>query len=123
MGITGRLKRDIEKRIGGAKKPSKYKNIRTTVDGVAFASKKEAAHYVKLKAMEKVGIITDLTLQPKFPIVVNGYAIGFYAADFSYTVVSTGIRFVDDVKGMRTAVYKIKKKLVEALYVIRINEI
>lgn len=117
--------RDLPREVLQAIKPkrSKYRNIKTTVDGVTFHSRKEATHYLKLKAMEKTGLITDLVLQPKFPMMVNGVKIGCYYADFSYTVVATGIRFVDDVKGMRTAVYKLKKRIVEAMYTIRINEI
>ena len=102
---------------------SKYKAIPTAVDGIIFASKKEAARYGELKLLERAGIIKDLTLQPRYPIVFEGKLICTYIADFSYTDLSK--RFVvEDVKGMKTPAYRLKKKLVEARYPhIRITEL
>ena len=53
----------------------KYKNVKTTVDGIAFDSQKEARRYADLKLMHRAGAITDLTLQPKFDIVINGQKV------------------------------------------------
>ena len=47
---------------------SKYGAIRTTVDGVTFASKAEARRYAELKLLEQAGEIKGLELQPKFDI-------------------------------------------------------
>ncbi len=52
----------------------------------------------------------------------NQQRIGFYKADFRYEVTATGERVIEDVKGVRTAVYRLKKKLVKALYGIEIIE-
>src|SRR5690606_369436 len=53
------------------RKPSKYRNVRTTVDGITFDSKREAERYGELKTMEAAGVISDLELQPRFPLTVN----------------------------------------------------
>lgn len=93
---------------------TKYRAKPTVIDGVRFASKKEAARYCALKLREKIGDISNLTLQPVFPIVIGGQPVAKYVADFSYF--HNGAYVVEDVKGMRTPVYRLKKKLVEALY-------
>ncbi|MBN1114444.1 MAG: DUF1064 domain-containing protein, partial [Oligoflexia bacterium] len=48
---------------------NKYKNVKTTVDGITFDSKKEADRYSELKLLERAGKIKDLILQPKFEII------------------------------------------------------
>ena len=94
---------------------SKYGAIRVEYDGHKFDSKLEAARYKQLKLMEKAGQLTNLELQPKFPCEVNGKKICTYISDFRYTL-KNGKEVVEDVKGVETAVFKLKKKLVEALY-------
>ena len=93
---------------------SKYKAIPTVVDGIRFASKAEAGYYQQLKILEKQGLILNLQLQPKFPIEINGQKICTYIADFSFF--EKNERVIVDVKGVRTPVYRLKVKLVEALY-------
>lgn len=100
---------------------SKYNNIKTKVDGILFDSKKEAARYVELKMLFKNKKIFDLELQPKFPLIVNGHKICKYIADFKYS--QNGKEIIEDVKGIKTAPYRLKKKLMRALYNIIINEI
>lgn len=102
-------------------KKSKYRAVRTTVGGVTFASKKEAARYVMLKAMEQAGEISDLELQPSYPLKVNGVLICTYRGDFRYRE-KDGTVVVNDVKGFLTPAYRIKKKLMKALYSIEILE-
>lgn len=99
---------------------SKYHAIRTDVDGISFSSRKEANRYCELKLLQQVGVIYNLELQPKFPLVVNGKKIGVYIADFSY--VENGNLITEDVKGILTPVYKLKKNLVQALYNVTILE-
>ncbi len=110
-------------------KKSKYSAVRTTVDGIEFASRKEAAQYSKLKMMEQNGLIRGLELQPKFPLLIRPFdqteppvQVGNYIADFAYTDGKTGL-VVIDVKGFKTPVYRLKKKIVEALYGITITEV
>ncbi len=103
--------------------PSKYKNHKVEVDGVTFASKAEASRYASLKLLVRVGGIEGLELQPRFPLVVNGVKVATYVADFRYRVAATGEVVVEDVKGVRTPVYRLKKKLLEALSGTKITEV
>ena len=102
---------------------NKYNNIKTEVDGIKFDSRKEAGRYGDLKLMQKGKVIYDLTLQPKFPIVINGTKICTYIADFAYKDRATGTTTVEDVKGVKTPIYNLKKKLVKALHGIDITEV
>jgi hypothetical protein len=101
----------------------KYNNVKTVVDGMRFDSRKEAGRYVALKLMQKHRLIADLETQPEFPLVVNGRKIGKYIADFRYFDHELGVTVVEDVKGVRTAVYRLKKKLVLALYGVDVQEV
>jgi len=101
---------------------SKYNARKTEMDGIVFDSIREAHRYAELKQLESAGEIIGLELQPKFPLVVNGERIAVYRADFRYCD-SYGHIVVEDVKGFRTPVYKLKKKLFEAIYGMAITEI
>ena len=102
---------------------SKYSAVRTEIDGYIFDSKREAARYQDLRLLERVGYLTNLELQPKFPLVVNGKKVCTYQADFRY-LTKDGKTVIEDVKGVRTAVYSLKAKLFHALYPgLRIEEI
>lgn len=104
---------------------SKYHAQPQMVDGVRFASKKEARRYGELRLLEKAGEVTELQLQPKFPITMNGEVVCIYIADFRYRLGPTGVLMIEDVKSnpTKTPVYRLKKKLVELLYNIRITEV
>ena len=99
----------------------KYKNTPTVIDGITFDSKAEAERYQELTIMEKTGIISDLVLQPVFCLQEsfkkNGkhYRAISYVADFQYKD-SDGIKVVEDIKGMTTKVFLLKRKLFEAKY-------
>lgn len=95
-------------------KRSKYKAVRTTVDGISFASKKEANRYSELRILLDRGEIRQLEMQPRFACVVNGVKVCTYVADFCY--LTDRKRVIEDVKGVKTDVYSLKKKLVEALF-------
>jgi hypothetical protein len=99
---------------------SKYNAIRTTIDGITFDSRAEGRRYQELRLLASAGEIADIELQPKYPLVVNGVNCGHYKADFRYKV--AGVLIVEDVKGVKTPVYQLKKKLVKALYGIEILE-
>jgi len=99
---------------------NKYRNIKTEVDGIKFDSKKEARRYSELKLLEKTEVISELVLQPKFPIRVEGVKVCVYIADFAYKENHKFI--VEDCKGMKTSVYNLKKKLMWATHDIIIRE-
>ena len=100
---------------------NKYRNRHTRVDGIRFDSQAEARRYIELKSLATAGRIQKLERQEKFDLTVNQKKIGQYRADFSYEI--DGQKIVEDVKGMKTPVYRLKKKHVEAQYGIKINEV
>ena len=94
---------------------SKYGNKKTIADGITFDSKKESERYLVLKDMLMHDEIEDLQIQPKF-LLQESFKYKnetirkiYYIADFSYK--KEGILIVEDVKGKRTDVYKLKRKL------------
>lgn len=123
---------------------AKYHNQKAFIDGMQFDSKKEAQRYQQLKLMEKAGVICDLKRQVKYELVPAQYIDGkcveravTYTSDFEYYVLkpikcrtvmvepdakTTGQHIVEDVKGMRTDVYKMKRKLMLYRYGIQITE-
>ena len=100
---------------------SKYRSVKTEVDGIVFASRKEAERYSELKLLLRQKYISALSLQVPFVVRINGRKICKYVADFVY--VENGDRIIEDVKGYKTAIYKLKRKLVEATHNVTIREI
>jgi hypothetical protein len=107
---------------------SKYGAVPLTVDGIRFASTREARRYGELRLLERAGQIWDLTLQPEFnlhaptPGVVGCFKeVGRYRADFAYATRDGTI--IEDVKGVRTPLYRWKKLHVEIEYGVRIVEV
>jgi len=100
---------------------SKYKSVRTEVDGIVFDSKREAARYSELCTLVRAGIISDLKLQQTYPLAINGMLVCTYRADFTYRD-QQGRLIVEDVKGVRTRDYIIKAKLMEAIHGVRVLE-
>lgn len=92
------------------------------MNGITFASKREADRYLVLWAMYADGKIENLELQKRLRCTVNGHKVCDYLADFTYNYPG-GDMIVEDVKGMKTDVYKLKKKLVKAVYGIDIVEV
>ena len=104
---------------------AKYKNIKIEINGIAFDSKKEAKYYGILKLKEKAKLIDRFEMQVRYDIVVNNQKIGFYKADF-VTYKNGKVFEVIDVKSEITKklpVYRIKKKLIKAIYGFDILEI
>lgn len=122
----------------------KYGNTKITVDGIQFDSKREAARYQELKLLERAGVISFLQRQTKFQLIPDQHAPSnaiytkgprkgqrkpgkllehecSYIADFCY--IRNGETVVEDAKGYRTEVYRIKKKLMLERYGIQIREV
>lgn len=96
----------------------KYNAKATVVDNVRFASKREALHYMQLKALLKTGRITKLELQPKFPMPPHEPSKGVictYISDFRITY-PDGREVVHDVKGMVNRLFRIKQKMMAYWY-------
>lgn len=101
---------------------NKYNAKKTIVDGHPFDSKREAQRYCELKLFLKAGEIRNLVLQPRFLlqeefIDKNGvkHRKIEYVADFLY-IDKDDKAIVEDVKGVLTEVYKIKKKMFLKIY-------
>jgi len=100
----------------------KYHNKKMIIDGNKFDSIKEAKRYQELKILEKAKEITELRLQVKFELQPsfkkNNKTIRKieYIADFTYYDNKSQQYIVEDTKGYRTDVYKLKKKLFEYKY-------
>ena len=101
---------------------NKYGAKKTTVDNITFDSRAEATRYVLLKALFRAGEIRNLRLQPEFHFKLDGKKIFTYRADFAYFD-KTDQRIIEDVKGVKTAVYRLKKKLIESQFKIKICEV
>lgn len=102
---------------------SKFRSVKTSIDGILFDSKKEASTYAALKFLKMNGNIKNLELQKKFTIL-DSYTNGFgkkvreivYVADFYFFDVGKNRWVVLDAKGLILPVFKLKKKLFEKKY-------
>lgn len=108
-----------------AAKQTKYRNVKTTVDGITFDSRAEAHRYSVLRILEKTGHIRNLRRQVPHNLVVNGVKIGAYISDFEYFDIRNNKEIVEDVKSTatKTREYSIKKKLMKAIFGVEITEI
>lgn len=114
--MTETLSRDkYREAIANPKRKNKFGAKRTTVDGITFDSKREAAFYSELKLREKAGEVGGVELQRRFALLgQDGSLICTYVADFCFwDHVADRFRCVD-VKGVETDVFKIKRKLMRA---------
>lgn len=102
---------------------SKYGNIKTiTTDGIKHDSIKEANRWCELLMLQRVGAITNLQRQVKYELLPKQgkERAVYYIADFVYT--ENGNTIVEDAKGCRTEVYKLKKKMMLYFHGIKIRE-
>lgn len=117
---------------------SKYHAEKTSFEGERFDSKKELQRWQELRLMEKSGEIQDLRRQIRFEVIPAqrgpdiirprgkpkpGKVIehpAYYIADFVYW--KDGKQVVEDVKGVKTDTYIIKRKLMLWVHGIRILE-
>ena len=108
---------------------NKFNAEKIIIHGIIFDSKKEGLYYLKLlmlkKAKKENERVINIALQPRYDIVINRKKIGFYKADFKVTYADKHTEVID-VKGLKKGsayqLFRLKKKLVEALYNIEIIE-
>lgn len=101
---------------------NKYKAKKTVVDNITFDSKKEANRYCELKLLERAKVISNLQLQVPYILIPKskyGCAIE-YVADFVYEENNKIV--IEDVKGVKTPVYRLKKRLMAERFGIVIKE-
>lgn len=124
----------------GAKR--KYRNRKTSFDGIVFDSKKEATRYNELRLMQEAGIITELRRQVPFVLIPTQYTTVLdkfgrkkrkvaerkveYIADFVYRDRDRGL-VVEDVKGYKHGagyqLFVIKRKLMLSVHHIEVLEV
>jgi len=98
-------------------KPSKFHAVLTECDGMKFQSKKEAKYYRELQARIHMGEVLYFLRQVPFHLL--GGVV--YRVDFMEIHKDGSLHFVD-VKGFRTQTYKMKRRMVEASYPVKIQE-
>lgn len=109
---------------------NKYHNTKVIYNGIKFDSKKEMQRYKELELLESTDYICNLELQKKF-LLQDGYTNAkgkkirpiYYISDFYYYDYIDNKWIVEDTKGVRTEVYKLKKKLFEYKYNLTIDEL
>lgn len=119
---------------------NKYKNHKIEVDGLVFDSQKEARRWQELKLLEAAGEISELQRQVKYTLipaqrepdktgkrggVIKGKLIEreiAYIADFAYKD-KDGAQIVEDVKGVATPEYILKRKMMLYFHGVQISEV
>lgn len=107
--------------LKATKKKPRVRNARriNTPDG-KFDSMAEYERWCALKLLQLGGHIYNLRRQVAYPIEINGITVCVWIADYVYSDFKTGIEISEDLKGHATDVFKLKRKLVEAYYGIKI---
>ena len=105
------------------KKPKKYRNQPTELDGILFDSKKEANRWFQLKLMEKAGEVRELGRQVPFVLRVSENVIGKIVLDLVYYDEKLAEMVYEDVKSPATItqLFKWKRKHFEAQYGLKIT--
>lgn len=104
-----------------APQKSKYRNVRTVVDGEKFDSQREASYWAELILREKSGEIANLKRQVKFELycptifrpegIDSWTQVAFYVADFVFDDLREKRQCVQDIKGQKeTAMFALKRK-------------
>lgn len=106
---------------GGAAKPRKFNNRPTIVDGIKFASQREANRYGHLKLLQGAGVIEDLKCHPVYVLTTGGVKIGKVIPDFQYR--RDGVLVCEDVKSRPTitTIFKWKAKHLFAEHGVKIE--
>ena len=109
--------------VAAQPKRLKFQNKPTTVDDIRFDSKGEARRWGELQLLARAGEIQNLQRQVTFDLSVAGMHVCSYVADFVYD--EKGTRVVEDFKcrATKTALYRVKKRLMLAIHGIQIREV
>ena len=105
------------------RRPNKYFAKKTVAMGLKFDSRWEAERWGQLKAMERAGVVTQLERQITYELSINDVKICNYIADFRYLLEEEdGLSrlVVEDAKGIQTPEFRLKKKMMKAIYNIDI---
>lgn len=128
--LSPAAQKQVMAKMGRRQKKSKYGNIKTQIGGITFDSRKEAERFAELAALQKAGKISGLHLQQDFTLQEaftepTGSRIRAirYKCDFTY--IEDGKLVVEDVKSRatKTAVYAMKKKMMQQKFGITVKEV
>ena len=106
---------------------NKYGNRKVVIDGFTFDSEKEGRYYQELGLLVKANEVSSFKIQVPMKIEVNGIRIATYILDFKVEYPNGDIEYVDvkakkkDGKFLTTSTFNLKKKLVEAIYGIKLK--
>ena len=95
----------------------KYNAHKVTENGYTFDSGAEARRYRELKLMQGANQISCLVVHPMYALLPAFTHIGGkerpvdYIADFRYWDEAIGAYIVEDVKGVQTDIFKLKRKI------------
>lgn len=89
------------------------------MQGLRFDDRRQANLYIELKALERAGTISDLKVNARFPLSVNGVRVDTYVASFAYN--KSGKTVVVDAH-FETDVRKLQKRLVRVLLGIEVQD-
>jgi hypothetical protein len=115
-------------RLPTTRRPGRFPVVKPelrTVDGILFASKREAKRYAELRLLEKQGEIQDLRLQPTWAVEIAGKHFCDFSADFLY-INKKGVYTIEEVKSSgsrKDTAYKLRRKAAELSHNITITEI
>lgn len=118
-----RLPKNFSNKNLSTKKKNKFNAKKVELDGFKFDSRGEMLHYCKLKDLERSGEIENLELHPAYKMIINNRLVCKMIPDFRYE--KEGRIVIEDFKSKATITraYRIKKKLLAALYNIEIKEV
>jgi len=120
--MTETMSRHQYQEAAAKPRANKYKAQRVLVDGICFDSKAESRYYAALKLRERAGEVTDIELQRRYDLIVNGRLITRYVADFQFYDRLACCRRVVDVKGGAvTREFKIKQNLMKSIFGIDVE--
>tara|TARA_R100001015_G_C4577435_1_gene134486 strand:+ start:506 stop:859 length:354 start_codon:yes stop_codon:yes gene_type:complete len=100
------------------RKSNKFGARKTKFMGYTFDSMWEAERWGELSAMQRAGVVKDLERQVRYNLVINDQKICAYVADFQYKLIDENgfeKEIVEDAKGVETAEFKLKKKMMKAI--------
>lgn len=114
------------------KKLGRYANVKKFyIYGHTFDSKAEMQRYLELRLLRRAGVIRDLELQVRIPIILGGVEVRYpptprnkkgrqmvYVADFRYMDIENDCVVVEDVKmasRFRPEIYKFKRALIHSM--------
>lgn len=106
---------------------NKYRNKPVQIGAEKYRSGLEAKRHQDLLLLERSGTISNLRREVPYVLIPGVRIQGRmrppirYVADFVYTC--DGKQVVEDAKGMRTPVYRLKRHMMAAILGIEIREV